>query len=416
MTWLAPWALVGLVAVGAPVIVHWLARHHAQRIRFPTIEFLMRSSPVAVRRHRLRDKRLLAVRAAIITAVVVALAQPVWVRPGTPAASPARAIVLDTSASLGRTLADGRVGTDVAREAAAAASGGAGMQEADAPAVTIETDRLSEGVAKAAAWLARQAPPRELVVVSDFQVGALVESDFDTVPDDAQVRLLPIAVTGPVPAPQVAALGTLRVMVGREQAARAAAAEAAARTLVPPTPNKTSGVFSAEKDTRRLFEIALVFPSAPNEAEIRGVAKPIDTPELFGLVTDIQAEWRRLGGATDTEKTSGVFFTEKDTRRLFVFTEQDPGSEQAAALMAAILRAASPPGLSDAEREPDTIAQAALATWQRDGTVKPLPAVARDRSDGRWFWLLALVLFGVETWLRRQPGGAGGEAVQANAA
>ena len=403
MTWLAPWALLGLVAVAAPVIVHWLARHHAQRIRFPTIEFLMRSSPVSVRRHRLRDKRLLAVRIAIIAAAVLALAQPFWVRPGAPAARPARAIVLDTSPSLGRTLADGRVGTDVAQDAASAASGGAGtLASPDAPAVTIATERLSEGVAKAAAWLARQAPPRELVVVSDFQVGALVESDFDTVPDDAQVRLMPIAVTGPVPSPPAPARGTLRVLVGREQAARAAAAEAAARAL-----EKT-------QDTRGLFEVALVFPSAADLPEMRSKSQPIDTPELFGWVTDIQTEWRRLGGAA--EKTSGVFFAERDTRRLLVFTDEDPGSEQAAALMAAILRAAAPPGLSDAEREPDTIAQATLATWQRDGTAKSSPSNVGDRSDGRWFWLIALVLFGVETWMRRRPVSAGGEAVHANAA
>jgi hypothetical protein len=392
MTWLAPWALLGLTAIAAPVIVHWLARHHAQRIRFPTIEFLMRSSPVSVRRHRLRDKRLLAVRIAIIAVAALALAQPVWVRPGAPAAQPARAIVLDTSASLGRTLADGRVGTDVARDTASAA----------APTVTIATERVSEGVAKAAAWLARQAPPRELVVVSDFQVGALVESDFDSVPDDAQVRLLPIAVTGPVPTPQAPARGTLRVLVGREQVARAAAAEAAARALV-----KTSELGGR-------FEIALVFPSAANEPDIRSKSQPIDTPELFAWVTDIQDQWRKLGGAS--EKTSGVFFADKDTRRLLVFPDEDPGSEQAAALMAAILRAAAPPGLPDAEREPDTIAPATLATWQRDGTARSSPAPAGDRSDGRWLWLLVLVLFGVETWMRRRPVGASGEAVQAHAA
>jgi hypothetical protein len=130
MTWMAPWALLGLLAVAAPVLVHWLARHQAKRLRFPTIQFLMRTSPVSVRRYRLRDRRLLAVRIAIIVAAVLALAQPVWVRPGAPAARPARAVVLDTSASLQRPRAgapaSGRLGIDAARETAAAAGGGGG--------------------------------------------------------------------------------------------------------------------------------------------------------------------------------------------------------------------------------------------------------------------------------------------------
>ena len=397
MTWMAPWALVGLLAVAAPVLVHWLARHHAQRLRFPTIQFLVRTSPVSVRRYRLRDGRLLMVRMAIIVAAVLALAQPVWVRPGAPAAQPARAVVLDTSASLRRTLADGRVGTDVARETATAAIGGAGTPASpDAPSVTVSTDRVSEGVAQAAAWLARQTPPRELVVVSDFQVGALVESDLDTVPEDADVRLLPIAVSGPVPTPASPARGTLRVMVGQEQAAKASAAEAAARELGGDLPQIASELISPKP-----LQVSVVFPSAPKRAELQRRAEQIDTPELFGWVADIRQELRRLG---QTNELGGDF--RKVASELMVFTDVDPGSEQAAALMAAILRAAAPPALSGAEREPDTLAPVTLEGWQRVAAAAPSAGRPGERSDGRWFWLIALILFGVEAWMRRRPGHA----------
>ena len=408
MMWVAPWALFGFVAVAAPVLVHWLARHQAVRIRFPTIQFLTRTSPVSVRRYRLRDKRLLAVRMAIIAAAVLALAQPVWVRPGAPAARPARAVVLDTSASLQRALADGRVGADVARETAAAAlSAGATPTASDAPVVTVATERVAEGIARAATWLAKQAPPRELVVVSDFQVGALVQSDLDTVPQDAEVRLVPIAVTGPVPLPPAQARGRLRVLVGREQAARAAAAEAAAKM--------TSGIFSDEKDSRRLFEVAVVFPSAPNRAELQQSAQPVDTPQLFGLVADIRQQFRQL----DVRNELGSDFRKIASElisRLAVFTDIDPGSEQAATLMAAILRASAAPALSDAEREPDTLSAATLEAWQRVAARSSFAGRAGDRNDGRWFWLLALVLFGVEAWMRRRPVGAHAEVVRADAA
>ena len=414
MTWLAPWALAGLLAVAAPVIVHWLARHHAQRLRFPTIQFLLRTSPVSVRRYRIRDGRLLMVRMAIIAAAVLALAQPVWVRPGAPAAQPARAVVLDTSASLRRTLADGRVGVDVARETAAAALAGAGTASPDAPSVMISTERVSEGVAQAAAWLEKQVPPRELVVVSDFQVGTLVESDFDTVPEDADVRLVPIAVSGPVPAAPAPARGTLRVVVGRDQAARASAAAAAARST-----EKTSGIFSVEKDSRRLFEVAVVFAGVPGWDEQRRSAQPVDTPELFAWIADIRRELRRLG---TSEKTSGVFFAKKtpdvfSEAGLTIFTDVDPGSEQAAALMAAILRAAAPPALPVAEREPDTLTSATLEGWQRVATpASSVAGRAGERSDGRWFWLVALILFGVEARMRRRPVQAQPEVVRADAA
>ncbi|MEO6222031.1 MAG: BatA domain-containing protein, partial [Vicinamibacterales bacterium] len=305
MTWLAPWALVGLVAVAAPVLVHWLARHQATRMRFPTIQFLVRSSPVSVRRYRLRDLPLLAVRVGIIAAAVIALAQPVWVRRGAPAARPARAIVLDTSASMERPLADGRVGGEVARQTAAAESAGAATPTAPGPPnVTVRTDRISEGVAQAAAWLRTQRAPRELVVISDFQVGTLVESDLDTVLEDAAVRLLPIVVSGPVPAKLAPDRGRLRVLAGTADAARAAAAEAAARAT-----EKTSGVFSNEKDTRRLFDVVVLFASVPAWDEQRRSAPPVDTAELFEWVADIKRELRRRGA--DPEKTSGVFFAKK---------------------------------------------------------------------------------------------------------
>lgn len=417
MTWLAPWAFVGLLAVAAPLLVHWLARHQATRLKFPTIQFLVRSSPLSVKRYRLRDLPLLAVRMAIVVAAVAALAQPVWVRPGAPAARPARAVVVDTSASLGRALPDGRAGIDVARETAAAVLAGAGEPApAGAPSVTVPTERLSEGVAQAAAWLAAQAAPRELVVVSDFQVGALVEADLDGVPADAGVRLVPIAVSGPVPAVPAPARGRLRVLVGREDEARAAAAESAARSVV----EKTSGVFLQEKDTRRLFEVVVLFQSAPGQADLRAGAQPIDTPELFGWVADISAELSRA--ELGPEKTSGVFFAKKtpdvfsDTG-LAIFTDADPGSVQAAALMAAVLRAAGPAALTPAEREPDTLALGTLQAWQRP--VSPASSAGRstDRFDGRWLWALTLALFGVEAWMRRRPAATTrSEAAHADAA
>ncbi len=406
MTWMAPWVFVGLLAVAAPVLVHWLARQQAERLRFPTLRFLVRTPPVSVRRHRLRDVPLLVVRASIIVAAVAALAQPVWVRPAAPAARPARAIVVDTSASLGRALADGRVGRDVAREAAAAFAAEAGGP----PAQVVPAETLAQGVAQAAAWLAREDAPRELIVVSDFQVGALVASDLDAVPADAGMRLVSVPVSGPVPAEPAPARGRLRVMAGApgsQTARRAAAAETAARAIT--TSEKTSGVFFVEKDTRRLFEVVVVFEDTSAWEAARASSQPIDTPELFAWVSDIRHQLRARG--TAPEETSGVFFAKKtpdvfsdfSEDGLAVFTDADPGSLEAATLMAAILRAVGPPALTPGEREPDTLAPATLQAWQREPEPGPAPGRTSGRSDGRWLWLIALALLAVESWMRRSP-------------
>ena len=415
MMWMAPWAFAGLVAVAAPVLVHWLARQQADRLAFPTLQFLVRTPPVSVRRHRLRDLPLLLVRVLIVVSAVAALAQPVWVRPAAPAARPARAIVVDTSASLGRALADGRVGRDVAREAAAAFAAEAG----EPPAMVIPAEQLADGVAQAAGWLAREEAPRELMVVSDFQTGALVASDLDAVPPDAGVRLVPVAVSGPVPAEPAPARGRLRVVAGAagsEAARRAAASEVAARGLM------TSEVVSGDRagnDLRGRFEIPLIFRNAPDHAALRAASRPIDTPELFGWVADIRHELRRAGWAA--EKTSGVFFAKKtpdvfSETGIAVFTDADPGSLEAATLMAAILRVAGPQALTPAEREPDTLAPATLQAWQRDPA--PRPALGRNsgRSDGRWFWALALALLALETGMRRSTRVASSEVAHADAA
>jgi hypothetical protein len=394
VTWLAPWAFAGLVAVAGPLLAHWLARQQADRLRFPTLQFLVHTPPVSVRRHRVRDVPLLLVRSLIVVSAVAALAQPVWRGPAAPAAQPARAIVLDTSASLQRPRADGRAGADVAREAAdvlAAEARGQG-----APVLVDPAADVAAGVARAAAWLARQPAPRELVVVSDFQAGALVATDLDVVPPDAGVRLVPVPVSGPVPAAPAPARRGLRVLAGAVDAREAAAAEAAARALVP---EETS----SEKTPDVFPEILLVFPGAPDFATMKASSQPVRTPELFVLVSDIERERRRLG--VDLEKPPGVSFAQKTSGvtsegGLAVFADIDPGGVEAAVLMAAILRAAESAGLPLAEREPDALASDLRERWEREATLPDATPASAGTSDGRWLWALALALFVVEWRMR----------------
>jgi hypothetical protein len=385
MTWLAPWAFVGLVAVAGPLLAHWLARRQADRVPFPTLQFLMPTPPVSVRRHRLRDIPLMLVRMLIVIAAVAALAQPVWRRPAAPAAQPARAIVIDASASLQRAGPDGRPGTEVARAAASALE--AEARDRGVPVLVEPAADLPAGVVRASAWLARQPAPRELVLVSDFQVGALMAADLDVVPADAGIRLVPVTMTGPVPATPAPARAALRVRAGGAHARSMAAAEAAAIELV--------GAASTRPET--VPEIQLMFPSAPEYPAARAAARPVDSPELFALVRDIARERRRLG--TSVEQASAVVFAQH-LRGLTVFADADLGSADAAVLMAAILRAAAPVELPLAEREPDSLEPGLRERWQRGPTASDAPFAQAGTSDGRWLWALVLVLFAVEWRMR----------------
>src|SRR5436190_8193567 len=180
MSWQTPLAWLGLAVTAVPILVHLLTRQQAIRVAFPTLRFLSALPAVQVRRHRLTDGMLLAVRIAILAAAVAALAGPLIDRRSPPAAGAervARAIVIDTSAS---------VDLDAARRAAAQLSG-------ESAARVIESPRVPEGVRAATVSLATAAGAQEVAIVSDFQIGAVSTADLASVPGDVGIRLVRVA-------------------------------------------------------------------------------------------------------------------------------------------------------------------------------------------------------------------------------
>ena len=175
IAWLNPAALAGLAALAIPIVIHLLRRHHASRVLFPTLRFVHPSRAAAIRLRRVADPWLLLIRLATLSLAVCALAQPVVLTPmrlDAWNARVARATVVDTSESLRLHGAEA-----AAREAADAEAAGGVVSH------TIQTADLRAGVQQATAWLA-SAPParREIVLVSDFQAGAVTSADFAGVP------------------------------------------------------------------------------------------------------------------------------------------------------------------------------------------------------------------------------------------
>lgn len=121
MTFLAPWLLAALPAVGVPVIIHLLNRGKPQPIRWAAMQFLLESVRKNRRRLQLRDVILMILRAMVVLFLVLLFARPAsWVPGGGTGAvtSPVSAmIVIDVSASMAQS--DGRRSRlDLAREEA----------------------------------------------------------------------------------------------------------------------------------------------------------------------------------------------------------------------------------------------------------------------------------------------------------
>ena len=440
MIWQSAWAWIGLAAIALPVLIHLLGRGHARVQPFPTLRFLQPSRLLPTRRTRLHDLLLLVVRAGILVSAVAALAQPLILtahRTRALDAPIARAIIVDTSASMMRATVSGERAVDAARREAARL--GAAAQNN----IIIETTTPDRAIGGALAWLGKQAARGEVVVVSDFQLGAIDSTNLAAIPHASGVRLSKIAVSA-----STAATEAVARVSGRETVAR-----------ITPTDDRTDVTWGAQPDSASSNAIVTVFAdpreqahanAALSAAGVLGVPLPIDTAHarrvaivepqferganwlgrgvrpteawMLGVVAKIRsnaslqvavsnvspidADTARVIIAMRNEAGRPVVVATQDgtssDRRLLLVSSADAGSLASALLIAEAQRALSmAPPLS--ELEPSVISDRVLATLQRPpATTTEQPARTNGGlSDGRWLWAVALLLLGVETWMRR---------------
>lgn len=115
--------LAGLLLAVVPPLIHLISKRRARRVRFAAMEFVLRSQRRTTRSLRMRQWLLLLVRTLLVTALVLALARPVWRAEAEPqgGAVPASVVLaVDVSASMHATL-DGKSAFQRARAAAAEA-------------------------------------------------------------------------------------------------------------------------------------------------------------------------------------------------------------------------------------------------------------------------------------------------------
>src|SRR5712691_4825929 len=105
MSFLTPLFLAGLGAIAVPILIHLIQRERKRVVQFPSLMFLQRIPYQSVRRRRIRNWLLLAMRVAAIALLVLAFARPFFPQGAPAAAAPGGdrevVILLDQSASMG---------------------------------------------------------------------------------------------------------------------------------------------------------------------------------------------------------------------------------------------------------------------------------------------------------------------------
>ncbi len=219
MSFLAPLFFAGLAALAVPVLIHLIQRERKNVVPFPSLMFVRKIPYSSIRRRRIHNWALLALRLLALALIVAAFARP-FLKSQTlvAAASGARdlVILLDRSYSMGH-------GDQWARAQRAAADAAGGLVDGDRGtlvlfsagaeiAVQPTNDRarlqseinaatLSAGATKYGPALklagsllaASNLPRREVVLVSDFQRIGWTPGDGLRLP--AGTVLTPVAVT-----------------------------------------------------------------------------------------------------------------------------------------------------------------------------------------------------------------------------
>ena len=224
MTFLNPLLLAALAAVAIPVVVHLFHFRRPQRLDLPTLRFLRAVEATAVRRLRLRQWLLLALRATAVVALVLAFARPTRTAAfgSLFADGGARsvAVVVDNSRSMTLRDAQGAL-FDQARRIAEATLEATGVGDertvlataappgarpvpytAAGPALdAVAALRPATGAEALTATVARAGSVlesavhlrREVVVVSDLQASTFSDSARADLPEDVAVTLVPLA-------------------------------------------------------------------------------------------------------------------------------------------------------------------------------------------------------------------------------
>jgi hypothetical protein len=450
---LAFWALA-IAAI--PILIHLLRRHRADRIPFPSLRFVRPSDTAAVRLRVPSDVLLLAVRIGVLALAVAALARPILITDARLAAwdaMTARAVVVDVSESMQVS------GADAAHAAEAELSSAAYGRQ-------FESQRLEDGLARAVAWLGSVPPARrEVVLISDFQRGALEEALVRAVPEAVGLRFVQVGqrvtthrIDG---SPLLGAEGIATRMQSIDLTTESTAVTASSSTL-PISGLRVIDDPPSHQSRRRAIETllrAVAAAGTPAASEEEPLAiRFVDTGEWEPPIpiAPVRAGWMlrtllraredvdmaAVARQTDAQPSGSMPVGARDERRAIVARDRNgrplawaasagpellleiaaaPDSLFAAAAVRAVLTARR--ALPDyAEREIARIDSSKLGAWSRPPAPVSFDVDSNglwrnaDSADARWCWLAAIILLGLEQRLRAKRARQAGPEVSREAA
>jgi hypothetical protein len=319
---LVPAFLAGLAALAVPIWIHLTNRERREVMRFPSLMFLSQIPYRTVRRQKLRNLLLFALRSAAIILLVAAFSRPFLERAdlGSAAILDAREIVIlvDRSFSMGygdrwdraraeaHRVVDGlgpedRVTLAFFDERARSASGRTGDRAALHAA--IDRGELGSGATRfaPALRLARSAlegsrlPRREVVLISDYQRRGWLDREPVQLPGGAELVVVDVAAGEPDNLAVTDVSLRREVDSGRERVI--VAARVVHRGSEPPgeveatldidgqTVAATSVQLDADAATLASFE-PVVLPPGPSRATVRIADDRLPADNAFHFVVE----------------------------------------------------------------------------------------------------------------------------------
>jgi hypothetical protein len=389
----APLALLGLLAVVVPVIIHLFGRQQARVLRFPTLRFVATKVVPPTTRRRITDLPLLIVRCLIVALAAFALARPRFVCRPEHSEGPlsgigilrcaqddrnnARVVIVDTSTSIGHTEEElagvRRTGDSLAKEVATAK--------------IIQTDDPASMIPAAAEWLEKVGGRSELVVISDFTQSAIDSIDFAAVPREIGIRLVPHE-GGPV-----------YPWDPRQPKVRVFASPLAVKAM-----NQNSDVFGTFSTTDSANASTFIFSDYPGRDAI--VAHPLGkSPVLARTIERILRDSVVRAAAVPVDRrlppgVQPVLYWAIGVSAEGIWVNDSATSTLGAAVMSMMNR-----GRNEDAREFD----------DRETPPAVRPVRNDDSSDGRYIWIAVLLLLGFEAWMRaRHPERGEGSTLRSN--
>lgn len=352
IAWVNVAALWGLALVAIPIAIHLLVRQQTRTVQYPSLRFVRETALAAFRRRAIEDALLLACRALIVIAAVLALAGPIFQTPSRTAGyaeRTSRAVV--------------RIGNVAVDETAVA---GAFRTQ------TFHRPRVVDALGDAARWFDEQPPSlREIVIVGEFRRGQIAPGDLQAVASGIGIRFLRVAPAASVDRFRQRILtrqGDRLVFALRDVGLNAESTQVT-HAGTAPAPDDIIRIVAAPAD-QRLADAAL------RTALDEGLPWPDEARRIV-------VSWE---GAPAIEGNAEVL-------RMRV---PEPPASAASAVWNAVSAATPLPAM-----EPVAIPQDDLTAWSRLPQGISPRARPTDEGDRRWFWAAALALLVLEHWLRR---------------